>query len=238
MNYKLNIADRDEDDAFRARLAPLASEVLPRQSSREPSRPDPSRPEVAHPHGRRRLIAAAGIAAAVVALTGAWLYFEFPRLTWQDNAHAAARIDGPADRLPPQSALASAETKEKFGIQDNARAALRDAPVSTQSLSSISSAPGATEDMVVLLMRRGNTAIADGDIIAARMLYERAAALGSAAAATSVGKTYDVEFLLHAGARGIPADQPSAIAWFRKAAALGDLEARAQLARIESQSRP
>ena len=93
------------------------------------------------------------------------------------------------------------------------RAALRDAPASTQSLSSQSpssrsSAPGAIEDMVVLLMRRGNTAIADGDIIAARMLYERAAALGSAAAATSVGKTYDVEFLLHAGARGIPADQP------------------------------
>ena len=238
MNYKLNIADRDEDEAFRARLAPLASEVLPRQSSR-----DPSRPEAVHPHGRRRLITAAGIAAAVVALTGAWLYFEFPRLTWQDNAHAAARIDGPADRLPPQSALASAESKEKFGLQDNARAALRDAPASTQSLSSQSpssrsSAPGAIEDMVVLLMRRGNTAIADGDIIAARMLYERAAALGSAAAATSVGKTYDVEFLLHAGARGIPADQTSAVAWFRKAAALGDLEARAQLARIESQSRP
>ena len=168
MNYKLNIADRDEDEAFRARLAPLASEVLPRQSSR-----DPSRPEAVHPHGRRRLITAAGIAAAVVALTGAWLYFEFPRLTWQDNAHAAARIDGPADRLPPQSALASAESKEKFGLQDNARAALRDAPASTQSLSSQSpssrsSAPGAIEDMVVLLMRRGNTAIADGDIIAAK----------------------------------------------------------------------
>ena len=237
MNYKLNIADRDEDEAFRARLAPLASEVLPRQSSRDPSRPDPTRPEAAHPHGRRRLITAAGIAAAVVALTGAWLYFEFPRLTWQDNAHAAARIDGPADRLPPQSALASAETKEKFGLRDNARAALRDAPVSTQSLSSMASS-GATEDMVGLLMRRGNTAIADGDIIAARMLYERAAALGSAAAATSVGKTYDVEFLLHAGARGIPADQTLAVSWFRKAAALGDLEARAQLARIESQSRP
>jgi hypothetical protein len=238
MNYKLNIADRDEDDAFRARLAPLASEVLPRQTFRDPPRPDAVRLR-----NRRRIIAVAGIAGAAVTLSGVSVYFEFPRLPWHDIAQAAARIDGPADRLPPPSSLASAQSKEKFGIQDNARAAIQDTPVASQSLSSQpqssrTSAPSATEEMVGLLMRRGNTAIADGDIIAARMLYERAAALGSAAAATSVGKTYDMEFLLHAGVRGIPADQTSAVAWFRRAAALGDQEARAQLARIEGQGRP
>jgi TPR repeat protein len=233
MNYKLNIADRDEDDVFRARLAPLASEVLPRQASRDPPRPEPVRPR-----NRRRLIAVAGVAGAAVALGAVSVYFEFPRQGWQDIAQAAARIDGAADHSPTATSLASAQSKEKFGIQDNARAALQDVPVSSQSLSSRSSPPSATEEMVGLLMRRGNTAIADGDIIAARMLYERAAALGSAAAATSVGKTYDIEFLLHAGARGIPPDQTSAVAWFRRAAALGDQEARAQLARIEGQGRP
>jgi hypothetical protein len=228
MNYKLNIADRDEDDVFRARLAPLASEVLPRQASRDPPRPEPVRPR-----NRRRLIAVAGVAGVAVALGAVSVYFEFPRQGWQDIAQAAARIDGPIDRSTPPTSPASAESKEKFGIQDNARAALQDAPVSSRSLPA-----SATEEMVGLLMRRGNTAIADGDIIAARMLYERAAALGSAAAATSVGKTYDIEFLLHAGVRGIPPDQTSAVAWFRRAAALGDQEARAQLARIEGQGRP
>jgi TPR repeat protein len=92
--------------------------------------------------------------------------------------------------------------------------------------------------MIGLLFQRGSAALADGDIIAARMLFERAAALGSAAAATSVGKTYDVDFLSQAGARGIPGDLPSAVAWFRKAAALGDPEARARLVRIEGQNRP
>jgi TPR repeat protein len=59
-----------------------------------------------------------------------------------------------------------------------------------------------------------------------------------AAAATSAGKTYDPEFLLQAEVRGIQADQGSAMAWFREAATLGDLEARARLAHIESRNRP
>ena len=72
---------------------------------------------------------------------------------------------------------------------------------------------------------------------AARLLFERAAALGSATAATSAGKTYDSDFLLRSGARGIRADPTQAAAWFRRAVALGDPAARAPLTRIEAQSR-
>lgn len=89
-------------------------------------------------------------------------------------------------------------------------------------------------DMVALLMQRGDAALAVGDIIAARLLFERAATMGSAAAAIVAGKTYDVDFLLRAGARGIRADPVVAAAWFRKAAALGDPEARERLARIDA----
>ncbi len=94
-----------------------------------------------------------------------------------------------------------------------------------------------TEAMVALLSRRGDEALAHGDIVAARLLYERAAAQGSGAAATAAGKTYDVEFLLRVGARGIRADPAAAAAWFRKAAALGDAEGQARLARMEGQAR-
>lgn len=92
--------------------------------------------------------------------------------------------------------------------------------------------------MVVLLMHRGDAALADGDIMAARLLFERAAALGSAAAATAAGKTYDIDFLSRAGAHGTRADPKAAAVWYRKAAALGDPEARARLAGVQAQSRP
>jgi len=92
--------------------------------------------------------------------------------------------------------------------------------------------------MIGLLLQRGDAAVSVGDIAAARLLYERAAALGSASAATAAGKTYDIEFLLRVGARGIRADQTAAESWFRKAAAGGDAEAVARLARIAGQNSP
>jgi TPR repeat protein len=92
--------------------------------------------------------------------------------------------------------------------------------------------------MVGLLLQRAGLALSDGDIIGARLLFERAAAMGSASAATAAGKTYDIDFLLRNGAHGIQADQNSAAAWFRKGAALGDPEARTQLARLTAQKLP
>ena len=83
-----------------------------------------------------------------------------------------------------------------------------------------------------LLLSRGNAMLALGDISAARLFYERAAALGSAEAATKLGNTYDAAFLASIQAKGIVADQAAAIAWYRKAAALGDTEAVRQLKRL------
>ncbi len=83
-----------------------------------------------------------------------------------------------------------------------------------------------------LLLSRGDAMLALGDISAARLFYERAAALGSAGAATSLGNTYDAAFLASIQAKGIVADQAAAIAWYRKAAALGDTNAQRQLKRL------
>jgi type II secretory pathway predicted ATPase ExeA len=83
-----------------------------------------------------------------------------------------------------------------------------------------------------LLLSRGNAMLALGDISAARLFYERAAALGSAGAATALGNTYDAAFLASIQAKGIVADQAAALVWYRKAAALGDTEAARQLNRL------
>ena len=104
----------------------------------------------------------------------------------------------------------------------------------------VPAAPSATppQAMIGLLTQRGDAALAVGDIIAARLLYERAAGMGSATAATAAGKTYDLDFLLRADTHGIRPDSAAAATWYRKAVALGDSSARTLLARLEAQSQP
>ena len=105
-------------------------------------------------------------------------------------------------------------------------------PKPPPSAAPVASAPQLDLGFLPLLLSRGNAMLALGDISAARLLYERATALGSAGAATRLGNTYDAGFLASIQARGIVADQAAAIAWYRKAAALGDTEAVLQLKRF------
>ncbi len=78
--------------------------------------------------------------------------------------------------------------------------------------------------VVETLMRRGAAALADGDVGAARLLFERAAS-SNAAAALALGKTYDPDFLAQLGARGVQPDRAAAAFWYGKAKALGDPDA-------------
>jgi type II secretory pathway predicted ATPase ExeA len=96
----------------------------------------------------------------------------------------------------------------------------------------VPSSPRYVASDLALLLSRGDAMLALGDISAARRLYERAAALGSARAATAVGKTYDPVFLASIHATGISADRGVAAEWYRKGAALGDREGAAGLARL------
>lgn len=74
--------------------------------------------------------------------------------------------------------------------------------------------------------------LALGDIAAARLFYERAAALGSARGATSLGKTYDPAFLTSIQATGVTPNRDLAASWYRKGAALGDMEGGHRLAML------
>lgn len=72
------------------------------------------------------------------------------------------------------------------------------------------------------LVRRGDAMMEQGDISAARRLYERAAAAGNAQAATGMGRTYDPVQLAARGAPPSMADRARAADWYRRGAALGD----------------
>ena len=84
-------------------------------------------------------------------------------------------------------------------------------------------------ELIAALMKRGDQTLGLGDIAAARLLFERAAGAGNATAATSLGKTYDPNFV----AQGGKADAASAAAWYRKAITLGDPRAVDLIKRLE-----
>ena len=87
-------------------------------------------------------------------------------------------------------------------------------------------------EIIAALIRRGDELLRIGDISAARLAYERAAAGGSARAMTGLGTTYDPRFLDRINAHGIRPDPAIAAEWYRKAAALGDAVAEARMSQL------
>jgi hypothetical protein len=79
--------------------------------------------------------------------------------------------------------------------------------------------------------------LSQGDVLSARLLFERAAAAGSGAGAIGAGKTYDPVFLATIDAPGLKSDVARAVAWYRTAAATpGDREADARLKALTAQT--
>ena len=76
----------------------------------------------------------------------------------------------------------------------------------------------------VSLLQRGIAKLALGDVSGARCWFEAAAGGGNGAAATAMGKTFDPNFLRRIGAIGVTPDLRAAMAWYQKAAKLGDGE--------------
>jgi TPR repeat protein len=142
---------------------------------------------------------------------------DHPDASRQQNSAAAGLITTAANRLPAATAAAP------HGLPD-------------MPAGSPSAGTDITADMLALLLRRGDALLALGDVSAARLLYERAAAGGDGRGATGAGKTYDPVFLLAIGARGIQADPVAAANWYRKAVELGDRSAVERLTQMSQRS--
>jgi hypothetical protein len=65
-----------------------------------------------------------------------------------------------------------------------------------------------------------------GDLVTARVLFQRAAEAGDATAATALGATYDPTVLAKLGVVGIGADVEKARFWYQSAASLGSSDAK------------
>jgi len=87
-------------------------------------------------------------------------------------------------------------------------------------------------DEIAVLLKQGEQFIAAGDVVTARVPFERAAEAGDARAALALGATYDPAVLARLGVRGITADVAKARSWYEKARALGSAEAAGRLATL------
>lgn len=154
---------------------------------------------------------------------------------------APAPIETPA---APQVALAVEENTpappsamplwlQQSGIAIAAKVA-EPAPPPVASSSAITGKPLLNADEIAMLIKRGKAFMADGDVVAARLLLQRAAEAGSADAALALGASFDPLIIKQAGAIGVQTDAAEARRWYQQAAALGSDAASKQLAKLAS----
>jgi hypothetical protein len=82
---------------------------------------------------------------------------------------------------------------------------------------------------IKLLTKQGEQFAAAGDLVTARILFQRAAEAGDAIAAMALGATYDPNVLAKLGVVGMVADVEKARSWYRKAESFGSSEASRRL---------
>ncbi len=84
------------------------------------------------------------------------------------------------------------------------------------------------------LIKQGEQFAATGDLVTARLVFQRAAEAGDATAALAMGASYDPIVLAKLGFRGISADVGKARSWYEKAKEFGSSEAPRRLELLAS----
>jgi TPR repeat protein len=90
-----------------------------------------------------------------------------------------------------------------------------------------------SESAIKDMVKNGDRLLGRGEVAAARALYEKAAAMGSAQAALALGATYDPRRLWSLGVFGMVGNKERAQHWYRRAAELGNPEAKARIGALQ-----
>ncbi len=86
------------------------------------------------------------------------------------------------------------------------------------------------------MLARAMGILENGDIAAARLIFERLASRGSARGALAMAKTFDPEVLTGMNVFGLAPDLVKAAEWYERAAQLGDEQARERLAVLNARA--
>jgi TPR repeat protein len=82
-------------------------------------------------------------------------------------------------------------------------------------------------------LERARALVKSNDIAAARLIFTRLANNGVAEAAFELGRTYDPDFLRTIPIAGLEPDREVAWQWYKRAAALGNADAKSRLAKLK-----
>jgi hypothetical protein len=146
---------------------------------------------------------------------------------------------GPPPALGPNDPETSAPremSSERTGISETARpsegetvAMLQEGITGVQAPSPGKTNRALDREEIKLLIKQGEQFAAAGDLVTARILFQRAAEAGDATAAMALGATYDPNVLAKLGVVGMGADVEKARSWYRKAESFGSAEASRRL---------
>lgn len=137
--------------------------------------------------------------------------------------------DLPVPSTPSREAIATAY---QTALQSQAPAPVATPPAPPPPAKTLAKTLDA--DTLAGLMTRAKSLLGVGDIVAARLLLERAANAQDAMAAFMLAQSYDPAVLGTSDARRIAADATAARDWYQKAAALGSAEARQRLGQLQN----
>ena len=153
----------------------------------------------------------------------------------------------PVENMPtlsptlPSAIAAPDQTAEAPEAQSNVASPAPEENQAAMSTTSPATSPTATRSPsnqqqpaeIAALVTRGDAFLSAGDIVSARLFYERAADGGDGVAALRLGATFDPGFLSRTSIRGAPSDPAQASSWYRRALDLGNSAAQEALRDLE-----
>lgn len=146
-----------------------------------------------------------------------------------------ANDTAPEPSAPQQEARATESPAARTipsGENNENRDPIRQAPTVSVTRQEVPSAD------IAALVARGDQLLAIRDVASARLFYERAALAGDGQGALRLGMTFDPVFLGRAGMAGMRGDAGQALSWYRRAADLGNPEAKRLLGDLQGDSKP
>ncbi len=232
--------------SFTARVAGRAAPAVTPPVPPEPAHPHPATTTATPPAapapsiGRRRppslfalsLMVVIGIAGAATGwrlIVGDWRWLA-PRQPAPVTALTEAAA-GPG-AAPPAAASAGEPT-----AAPSETATAPSAPAAPpKAAAPMAAAPPARNDAVehdpAVLLARGEALLRQADVAAAQSFFRVAAEQGSAAGAMALAASFDPLALKETGIRGARANAGEALAWYRRAAELGEASAEARHQRL------
>jgi hypothetical protein len=141
------------------------------------------------------------------------------------NASSTGEAPAPTPAPAGRSKAAAAPQQQPDPITSTASSGDRGAQVASLG----ESGQVETDFLTQMLIRDGNKLMRDGDIIAARRLYEQAAANGNPEAALAMGRSYDPSYFEKLPVKTGKPDPATAFEWYKRALDGGLVTARVKI---------